>query len=400
MAGTEAAAIRPVAGVVAAGCLSVLRLTLTDFRSYARLRLEVDGTPVVLTGANGAGKTNLLEAISFLVPGRGLRGAAPYELVRRSCAKPQGPDRNRPWAVAARVSAENGPLTLGTGWDGGAGLRSRRAVRIGGETMKSQAALAEVFRVQWLTPRMDRLFQEGALARRQFLDRLVLCADPAHAGRVSAYERALRERLRLLKEGSRDEAWLSALENTAAGRGVAVAAARLDVAERLATHCARAGGAFPKAELAVKGAVESWLGQGPALEAEERFCAYLTRNRSKDAEAGATTFGPHRSDLLVTHQAKNQPAEYCSTGEQKALLVALVLANARMQAAEQGRVPVLLLDEVAAHLDNIRREALFDEIHTLGVQAWMSGTDTAWFLPLRERAQFFRVEDAAVTATH
>ena len=378
----------------AGGRLSLARLTLTDFRSYPHLRLETDARPVVLTGANGAGKTNLLEAVSFLVPGRGLRGARLADLGRRA----PGSTEEKPWAVAGRVNGPLGPVDLGTGRSPEAG-RERRQVHIDGEAAKSQAALAEAFAVQWLTPQMDRLFQEGASSRRRFLDRLVFGADPAHAGRVSAYEQAMRERLRLLRDGTRDTAWLAALEDTMATRGVAVAAARLEVTERLAAHCAQAEGPFPRAGLRIEGTVESWLGEGPALEAEERLKAALAAARIKDAESGTTTVGPQRSDLEVTHLAKGQPAALCSTGEQKALLIAIVLANARMRTADAGAVPVLLLDEVAAHLDSMRREALYDEIDSLGAQAWMTGTDAQTFSSLKGRAQFFTVEDAAVTAT-
>ncbi len=375
--------------------MSLARLTLTDFRSYGHLRLETEPDLVVLTGANGAGKTNLLEAVSFLVPGRGLRGARSSDVARRD---PGAADEGCPWAVAAHVMTPDGPVDLGTGWSGTEGGRERRAVRIDGQTMKAQAPLAEVFSVQWLTPQMDRLFLDGASARRRFLDRLVFGADPAHAGRVGAYEHAMRERLRLLKAGGADPAWLTALEDTMAAKGVAVAAARLDMAGRLAAHCAEAAGPFPKAGVAINGTVESWLGAGPALDAEERLKATLGAARSGDADSGTTTVGPHRSDLAVTYLAKGQEAALCSTGEQKALLIAIVLAAARMSAAEQGTVPVLLLDEVAAHLDGMRRAALFDEITDLGAQAWMTGTETTLFQPLQGRAQFFTVEDGVVTA--
>jgi DNA replication and repair protein RecF len=369
--------------------LSLSRLTLTDFRSYAYLRLEADGRPVVLTGANGAGKTNLLEALSFLVPGRGLRGAHLAEVGRQG----GGPE----WAVAARFATPDGSLDIGTGQAAG----DKRTVRINGETVKNQSALAEHLSIHWLTPQMDRLFLEGPQARRRFLDRLVFGADPAHAGRVAAYEHAMRERLRLLREGQGDAAWFSALEDTMATKGVAVAAARLEVADRLAVFCAgQPPGPFPRAGLAVKGVVEDWLRGRPALEVEDRLKEALRGRRAEDAAEGATGIGPHRSDLAVVHLGKNRAADLCSTGEQKGLLLALVLANARMQAAERGAVPILLLDEVVAHLDAVRRQALFDDLLDLGAQAWMTGTDTALFAPLGDRAQFFTVEDAAVTVAH
>jgi DNA replication and repair protein RecF len=375
--------------------------------------VETDQRPVVLTGPNGAGKTNLLEALSFLVPGRGLRGARLNEVARLRETEPQG---SGAWAVAARVMTPMGPVEIGTGReaDGGTGGRERRVVRIDGQPVKSQAALGEHCAALWLTPRMDRLFAEGAAGRRRFLDRLVFGFDPAHAGRVSAYEHALRERARLLQGRGRgrgqsqgqgqgqqtglraDASWISALEDTMATRGVAVAAARRETVERMNRACREAPGPFPRAGLAVEGSVESWLDQGPALAAEDRFRSELAESRGRDADAGGARVGTHKSDLRVCHLAKGQPAELCSTGEQKALLIAIVLANAGVLAAERGTVPLLLLDEVAAHLDQARREALFEEITGLGAQAWLTGTDVGLFQVLGDRAQFLSVVDAVV----
>lgn len=381
---------------------SVARLVLTDFRSYGHLRLETDDRPVVLTGANGAGKTNLLEALSFLVPGRGLRNARLGEVARRGAGEPEA-DSGRAWAVAAGVRGPYGTVDLGTGRDA-AGLaagRERRVVRIDGETARSQADLAEHFAAVWLTPRMDRLFAEGGAARRRFIDRLVFGFDAAHAGRVAAYEQALRERARLLREGGgsgrrADGAWLAALEDTMATRGIAVAAARKDMAARLAAFCAESPGPFPAAEVGLAGAVDGWLDDGPALAAEDRFRAALAAGRGADADSGTTGIGPHRSDLVVRDVATGTAAEQCSTGQQKALLIAIILASARLQAQERGSVPLLLLDEVAAHLDQRRRLALFEELLGLGAQAWMSGTEPEVFRPLAGEAQFFSVADARV----
>ncbi len=381
---------------------SVARLTLTDFRSYGHLRLETDARPVVLTGANGAGKTNLLEALSFLVPGRGLRNAKLGEVARREAGEPED-DSGRAWAIAAGVRGPQGATDLGTGRDTAslaAGGRERRIVRIDGETVRSQADLAAHFAAVWLTPRMDRLFSEGGSARRRFVDRLVFGFDAAHAGRVAAYEQALRERARLLREAASgrraDGAWLNALEDTMATRGVAVAAARKDMAARLAAFCAESPGPFPVADIGLTGAVEGWLDDGPALAAEDRFRAALASGRAADAESGSTAVGPHRSDLLVRDVATGTAAGQCSTGQQKALLIAIILASARMQAVERGSVPLLLLDEVAAHLDQRRRSALFEELLGLGAQVWMTGTETEVFRPLAGEAQFFRVADAQV----
>ncbi|NQU56260.1 MAG: DNA replication/repair protein RecF [Rhodospirillales bacterium] len=383
---------------------SIVRLTLTDFRCYVSQRIETGPAPVILSGPNGAGKTNVLEALSFLVPGRGLRSAKLADISRRAPASSQPSDA--PWAVAAKLQTRSGAIDVGTGRGIQPGdKREKRVVHIDGAPVRSQALLAEHLSAQWLTPQMDRLFLEGASARRRFLDRLVFGADPAHAGRVSAYEHAMRERARLLRHGQHDSGrpadpqWLSVLEQTMASKGVAVSAARLDMVARLdeAAGQAAADGAFPGAAVSVTGSLEQWLESGPALEAEERLKKTLEQSRRADSEGATAPVGPHRSDMAVCHLGNGQAAEMCSTGEQKALLIALILANARLQGAERGTLPLLLLDEVAAHLDETRREALFEEILRLGIQAWMTGTDTALFAPLRGEAQFFGVADAVIT---
>ena len=372
---------------------AVRRLTLTDFRSYRSLRLETDADILVLTGVNGAGKTNLLEAISMLVPGRGLRRPKLTDLAWRN-----GDAAGQGWAVAARVETPIGPCDVGTGLDESGG--ERRTVRIDGETMRSQSALADVMSAHWLTPQMDRLFQEGASARRRFLDRIVFGWDPAHAGRVAAFENAMRQRIKLLRAGGApDTVWLGALEETMASKGIAVTAARLDVVGRLSVSAAEGWGPFPGADIALAGDLESWLADGPALAAEDRFRAALATERSDDARSGRTRTGPQRSDLIVRHRPKDQEAALCSTGEQKALLIGLVLANARTRAAEEGGVPALLLDEVAAHLDEARREALFEALIELGGQVWLTGTDAELFQPLSGRADFYSVADGGVTCT-
>jgi DNA replication and repair protein RecF len=390
MAVDEAAADTPVARV------AVLRLDLTDFRSYRQARLETDGRPVVLTGSNGAGKTNLLEALSFLAPGRGLRRARLGEIDRLDSGNPAGP-----WAVAARLATRAGEIAIGTGRDGNSDSGDRRLVRIDGQAVKGQAALAEHLNLVWLTPQMDRLFQEGAAPRRRFLDRLVFGYDPSHATRLAAYEQALRERARLLRQGGADPAWLRVLEETMAREGVAVAASRRDIAARLDRAAAEteAGGAFPVPRLTLAGTTEAWLAEMPALAAEERLRAELAASRRIDAESGGAVLGPHRADLAVSHAGKGVAAERCSTGEQKALLIAIVLAHARLQAALRGVAPVLLLDEVAAHLDVTRRRALFDRILGLGSQAWLTGTDAILFAELGAKAHFFIVTDGMIAAS-
>jgi DNA replication and repair protein RecF len=374
---------------------SLARVQLTDFRSYETLRLALSPLPVVLTGPNGAGKTNLLEAVSLLSPGRGLRGAKLAD-VQRADAGPQAH-----WAVAVTLGDEHG-TKLSTGRDPAAGPESdRRIVRIDGETRTAQTALAQHLAIVWLTPQMDGLFLDSPSARRRFLDRLVFAFDPPHVGRVQRYEKAVRERAALLfrrSEGARvDEAWLAALERTIAETGIAVAAGRALLVERLSRAAMQTVSAFPRATMRLDGWIDGILQNRPALAAEDEFAEKLARARDEDAAHGTTAHGPHRSDWRVAHGAKNVAAEQCSTGEQKALLIAIILAHARLIAAEQGAAPVLLLDDVAAHLDETRRAALFDEIAALGVQAWMSGTDAALFAPLA-RAQRFRVEDSHLSA--
>ncbi|MDP7650699.1 MAG: DNA replication/repair protein RecF [Rhodospirillales bacterium] len=378
------------------------RLTLSDFRCYRHQRIETDRRPVVLTGPNGAGKTNVLEALSFLVPGRGLRQARLGD-VTRSVPGDDG-DTNRSWAVAATVETPRGAVDIGTGRDAPTEppRRERRVVRIDGQAARGQAALAEVLNAVWLTPRMDRLFGDAPAARRRFIDRLVFGFDPAHARRVGAFENAQRQRARLLRreraEGAADPEWLAALENTMAAQGIAVAAARRDMATRLNEVGCRPPGPFPGVAIEMTGPLEDWLGLGPALAAEDRMRDSLAAARRHDADSGTTTVGPHKSDVHVRHLNKGLPAERCSTGEQKALLIALVLADVRLQARDHASLPLLLLDEVAAHLDDRHRQALFDEIADLGAQAWLTGTDSHVFQPLGATGQFFRVEDARVMA--
>ena len=345
----------------------------------------------MLTGPNGAGKTNLLEALSFLAPGRGLRGAKSTAIDRRPDLGDSG------WAVAAVVATRSGAVRVGTGRDPTAS--ERRVVRIDGEPVRGQAALGERLGVVWLTPSMDRLFLDGPSGRRRFLDRLVLGLDPAHASRVSAYEQALRERSHLLRDGPADPAWLAALEEVMAEQGVAVAAGRRDIVQRLDRVCAEARGPFPRARLTLVGGVESWLEDVPALAAEARFAAALAANRQSDGQAGGASIGPHRSDLAVSFAEKGIAAEFASTGEQKALLIAILLAHAALQQATRGEPPLLLLDEIAAHLDASRRAALFEALVRLDSQAWLTGTDAALFAPLRCDAQFLTVHDGTLSPT-
>jgi DNA replication and repair protein RecF len=361
------------------------RLTLRDFRSYTRLEAHFDGRPVALHGPNGAGKTNLLEAISLLAPGRGLRGARADEVGRRDTDALNG----RPWAVSVRLATEEGPLAAGTGLEPPA---VRRIVRIEGETVPA-GRLAEQLRLVWMTPQQDRIFLDGAGERRRFLDRLTLAADPAHGARAAAFDRAMRERLKLLTAGPDDRAWLVALEAQAAAAGALLAAARERTVRRLQEEIdRRSERPFPSAGLKL---TDDW---GARPDAEDALIEALCRARERDRAAGRASIGPSRSDLDVVHREKNRAAAECSTGEQKALILNLVLAQAASLAnneeshAESAPNPILLLDEVAAHLDARRRAALFDEIVELRLQAFLTGTDEMLFSDLGERAQIARVE--------
>jgi DNA replication and repair protein RecF len=370
------------------------RITLTDFRSYEHVRIDLDGRPVVLSGPNGAGKTNLLEAISLLIPGRGLRNAAISEIGRREPGEGEG----RAWAVAAEVAAGDQTIAIGTGLET-AGA-ARRSVRIDGAAAQP-GRLAEHLRLVWLTPREDRLFLEGAAERRRFFDRLVFAAEPAHALVVGEYERAMRERTRVFAEPPADQAWLNALEARMAAAGAAAARARaLTRAALSAEIAARADRPFPQASLSLTGEWAQMAEAGAAAaEIEARLAAALAAARPRDAAAGRALVGPHRGDVEVEYAQKGRSAAQSSTGEQKALILNLILAQAaRLSRAESQPNPILLLDEVAAHLDSSRRAALFDEIEALGLQAFLTGTDAALFAALQGRAQAFGVEAGRLTA--
>jgi DNA replication and repair protein RecF len=362
------------------------RLTLTDFRSYAQASLALDGRPVVLFGPNGAGKTNLLEAVSYLAPGKGLRGAAVAELGRREPGEPLG----RAWSVAAVVEGPEGEVRLGTGVE--LAGQARRLVRLEGETV-APGRLSDIVRLVWLTPAQDRLFLEGGTERRRFLDRLVFAAEPGHAANANAYDKALRERMRLLTDGPADPAWLDALEGRLGEAGAEIAAARARTVQALqAEIAARADRPFPQARLDLAG---DWGRVRPGMAEELREA--MARARPRDAAAGRALSGPHRTDLGVVHVEKDRPAAECSTGEQKALILNLVLAQAaRLSRAESSPNPILLLDEVAAHLDVKRRAALFEEITALGLQAFLTGTDRALFEGLAAWGQGVRVDASSL----
>jgi DNA replication and repair protein RecF len=372
----------------------VRRLILKDFRSYPALDLSLSGRLVALCGENGAGKTNLIEALSLFAPGRGLRRAEFGE-----CARDAG---SGGFAISILIEDEGEPRQLGTGLEREEGEDApSRKHRIDRAPVVSARAFADHLRIVWLTPAMDGLFTGPASERRRFLDRLVLAIDPNHGARVAQLERALRGRNRLLEEGGRDAHWLDAIERETAELAIAVAAARAECVARLKAMIAQErddDSPFPWADLALEGDVQRLVAEHPALAAEEKYRAILRDNRARDAAAGRTLIGPHVGDLLVWHGPKAARAEQASTGEQKALLVGLVLAHARLVGAMSGMAPLALLDEVAAHFDPRRRMALFSALERIGGQVFLTGADPAAFWGLEGRAQMFEVTPGRVTA--
>jgi DNA replication and repair protein RecF len=373
----------------------IRRLTLTNFRNYRLAQMEIGGGPVVLAGPNGAGKTNLIEAISLLAPGRGLRRATLEDI-----AFSEG---DGSWAVSAEVEGALGLATLGTGMDPPLpeGIAVTRKCRIDREPVSSAVAFADHLRVVWLVPAMDGLFNGPASERRRFLDRLVLALDAEHSSRVAALERSLRSRNRLLEDPRPDAHWLDAVEHETAELAVAVTALRVETVTRLQAALAARGqdaSPFPMSDIALGGWMEKLVPLHPAVEIEDRYRALLRENRARDAAAGRTLDGPHRTDLLVRHADKNIAAADASTGEQKALLIGLVLAHAGLLAQMTGYAPVLLLDEVIAHLDPMRRTALYAELAKLDAQVWMTGADRAAFLDVAN-AEVFEVTAGEVRPT-
>jgi DNA replication and repair protein RecF len=366
----------------------ILRLSLNNFRSYRAASLTAGERAVVLVGPNGAGKTNILEAISFFAPGRGLRRATLDEV-----AFSEG---DGSWAVSAEVEGAFGLATLGTGIEAphGEEQASARLYRIDREPAGSAADFAEHLRIVWLTPAMDGLFTGPASERRRFLDRLVLAVDASHSSRVSALERSLRSRNRLLEDAQADAHWLDAIEHETAELAVAVAALRAETMNRLQTALAESRGAattFPFAEIVLKGWMEEAIASQTASEVERRYRAILRDSRGRDAAAGRTLDGPHLTDLHVVYGPKGIPASDASTGEQKAVLIRLVLAHGALLAGMTGHAPLLLLDEVVAHLDPGRRRALFEALAELGAQVWMTGADPQAFADVASAAQIVDV---------
>ncbi len=373
-------------GVAASQGPRITGLSLVDFRSFEKLEVKFSGRPVVLCGENGVGKTNLLEALSLLGAGRGMRHARFVDIIRQNRG-----GKDRVWQVAVSLRDGAGHETR-IGMSGGG---DKRQVRIDGSPAPA-AYLLDYIRFLWLTPAQDRLFMEGASERRRFLDRMTLAHDGAHAKRVAGYEQALRQRQKLLEDWPRcDETLLAVLERQMAESGIAIAAARLDMVAKLALGSQNlASGAFPVADVALEGFMEERLGQGIAADVEDEFADLLVNQRPLDAQAGRALMGPHRSDLIVHHREKAQAARLCSTGEQKALLIGLVLANAEALARDaSGRPLVLLLDEIAAHLDAARRRSLFDMLEAIGFQAFLTGTDSSFFADFGPRAEHFELRE-------
>lgn len=348
----------------------------------------LDNGLIVLCGSNGAGKTNILEAVSLLSPGRGLRGARAQDI--------QKVDSQTPWGISGVAQVGGLGITLGTGITT---ETERRIVKINGVLAKSQNALSDYISCLWLTPQMDRLFLEGAAGRRRFLDRMIFSFDAGHSGRVTRYENAMRQRAKLLQDESSEIPWIDSLEAQMAETGIAITAARLDFVDRLSASFIedeRVTHYFPKADLLLDGKLSKDLRAIPSLKAEENFSQLLRQSRRYDAVAGGAQDGPHKQDLKVHYIDKNMPAAQCSTGEQKALLISIILAHGRMMQAERGAPSIFLLDEIAAHLDEDRRAALFDQLVKLGGQVWMTGTDPLLFNSIENTAQFFTIDSGHI----
>lgn len=382
----------------------VNRLTLTDFRNYASLRFEPDICPIIITGENGSGKTNILEAISFLTPGRGLRSAKMSDIKRLSPAAVNESyalsNKNYLWAVSADIIKNSEEYTLSTAvqknikeQDEDWHSFDRRIVLVDGQKVSTQAELGKYLSAIWITPQMDRIFLGGPQPRRSFLDRIVYTFDLEHAKRTSVFEHLYKEWYRLIKSGVKDNIWLSSLEEQMAAVGVSIAAARREIIARLNTFIEKEpDDIFPNLRLHLDGVIEQKLDTLPALDVEDYYCQKLFQNRIKVLENDSVE-GVNKTDFKVYYKKKNMPAELCSTGEQKSLLVSIILAQTKCQLLDKGFAPILLLDEVTTHLDDKKRDALLEKIRDLNLQAFITSTDEKIFKVLKNDAQFFEIKN-------
>jgi len=385
----------------------VSRLTLTDFRNYAYLRINADLCPIILTGENGSGKTNILEAISFLTPGRGLRGARLADIKRISPAlvgaEYRAPAESLNWAVSGIVKKNNEEYVLGTGaqknqreTEDEIRTFERRIVQINGQKISSQAELGKYLCAIWITPQMDRLFLGGTQPRRSFLDRIVYAFDVEHAKRIANFEHLYKQWYQLLKNGSADNGWLTSLEEEMACLGVAIAAARRELVARLNTFITNEpDDVFPDIMLELDGTIEKMLDKMAAVDVEDFYINNLKKSR-RSVVTNDYVDGVNRTDFKVYYKKKHMPAELCSTGEQKSLLISIILAQTKCQILDKGFAPVLLLDEVTTHLDDIKRDALLHKIKDLKLQAWITSTEHQIFDVLKNDAQFFNVKNNQV----
>ena len=379
----------------------IRKLSVSNFRNYSKVSLEPSQQMVVLLGNNGAGKTNLLEAISMLSPGRGLRRA---QLTQLNRAKIDTTDEDNiieaqgQWAVSVKVESNGFQTRIGTGCATtfADGKIAKRLVKINGDIVKSQISLNDYLTLSWLTPQMDRLFLEGSSQRRRFLDRLVFAFDALHSKRVNRYNHALRERKKLLLSWTQDASWLNAIENSLAEMGVAIVVTRQDLIRRLSPIIRKNMGLFPSAIISMEGEVESWLEDGSALEAEQKFREELKKSRANGFSEYSQIPGPHRSEFNCVHSSNKMEASLCSTGEQKALLVSIVLSHAILRKKECGSAPILLLDEISAHLDKRRRSSLFELLQNLESQIWMTGTESGAFSDILKIAETYNISEGKI----
>ena len=382
----------------------VSRLTLTDFRNYAYLRINADLCPIILTGENGSGKTNILEAISFLTPGRGLRGARLADIKRISPAlvssEYTAPTDALNWAVSGVIKKNNEEYTLGTGaqknqreTEDEIRTFERRIVQIDGQKVSSQAELGKYLCAIWITPQMDRLFLGGTQPRRSFLDRIVYAFDVEHAKRIANFEHLYKQWYQLLKSGSNDNSWLVSLEEEMGCLGVAIAAARRELVARLNTFIEKEpDDVFPNIMLELDGTIEKMLDKMAAVDVEDFYISNFKKSR-RSVVTNDYVDGINRTDFKVYYKKKHMPAELCSTGEQKSLLISIILAQTKCQILDKGFAPVLLLDEVTTHLDDTKRDALLHKIKDLKLQAWITSTESKIFDVLKNDAQFFNVKN-------